>query len=384
MSGVRIAVFAIACGLAVGNLYYAQPLLEAIGATFHVGETPAALVVTITQIGYAFGLLALVPLGDLVENRRLIVTILSATVVALACAALAPNFASFLVASLAIGITSVVAQVLVPLAANLAPAESRGRVVGQVMSGLIAGILLARAFAGGIAEVAGWRAVYGVSAVLCAATIVVLARVVPLRRPAYAEGYGALMRSLVTLFRREPVLRRRIVYQAAMFAVFSAFWTTVTFRLAAAPFHLGTGWIGAFALVGAAGAAIAPVAGRLGDAGHGRVVSGLAFAVAAVAFALALVPGNIVTLALAAVAFDVAVQASLVTGQQAIYALDPAARGRLNTLYIGLFFLGGAAGSAGSSAAYARAGWPGVVTIGIVLPLLALAYWSTEPHERGS
>ena len=380
--GGLIAIFAVACGLAVGNIYYAQPLLEAIGAGFSVGHAQAAFVVTVTQIGYAFGLLALVPLGDLVENRRLILTILVGTVVSLVCAGVAPNFACFLAASLAIGVSSVVAQVLVPLAANLAPAAERGRVVGQVMSGLILGILFARALAGFISGVAGWRAVYLVSAVMLTLTLVVLARALPVRRPAYPDGYLALMRSLVTIFRREPVLRRRVVYQSAMFGLFSAFWTTITFHLSAAPFHLSTTWIGAFALVGAAGALVAPLAGRLGDGGYGRWVSGAAFCIAAFGFALALVPDRLWTLALAAVAIDVAVQASLVSGQQAIYALDPAARGRLNTLYIGLFFFGGAAGSWLGSVAYERAGWSGVVALGVALPLAALLYWCTERPAR--
>ena len=382
MRGGTIAIFAIACGLAVGNIYYAQPLLETIGATFGVGDTTAGFVVTVTQIGYACGLLALVPLGDLIENRRLILTIMACTTAALVAAAAAPAFAFFLAASLAIGVTSVVAQVLVPLAANLAPPEARGRVVGQVMSGLILGILLARAVAGFVSGVAGWRSVYVLSAVLLALTIAVLARVLPRRVPDYPHGYGALMRSLVTIFRREPVLRRRVIYQSAMFAIFSAFWTTITFRLASPPFGLGETWIGAFALVGAAGALIAPVAGRLGDAGYGRPLSGATFLVAAGGFALTLVPGRIWTLACGAVAIDLAVQASLVTGQQAIYALDAAARSRLNTLYVGLFFFGGAAGSAASTLLYARAGWPGVVALGTGLPLAAFAYWLFEKPAR--
>jgi predicted MFS family arabinose efflux permease len=324
-----------------------------------------------------------VPLGDLVENRRLILTILAGTVLALVAATAAPNYASFLVASLGIGVTSVVAQVLVPLAANLAPPEARGRVVGQVMSGLIAGILLARAFAGFVSGIAGWRAIYGLSAVLMLATIGVLARVVSVREPAYAGTYASLMRSLVTIYRAQPVLRRRIAYQAAMFGAFSAFWTTVTFRLVAAPFHFTEPEIGAFALVGASGALVAPVAGRLDDAGHGRAITGAAFCIAAAAFALAWIPGNIWTLALAGIGIDVAVQTTLVAGQGAIYALDPAARNRLNTLYVGLFFFGGAAGSALSSIAYARAGWPGVVALGVALPVAALLFWFSEVPREG-
>ncbi len=325
-------------------------------------------------------MLAIVPLGDLVENRRLVLSILCGTVLALVAAACAPNFPTFVAASLAIGITSVVAQVLVPLAANLAPEASRGRVVGQVMSGLITGILLSRAFAGVIAGAAGWRSVYALSAVLMAATIVVLGRIVPRRSPTFAGDYRALLSSLVTIFRREPVLRRRAAYQALMFASFSAFWTSVTFHLTASPYRFTQTEIGFFALAGALGALVAPVAGRLGDAGHGRRASLLAFVLAAAGFALTVVPG-IAPLVLGAIALDVGVQMSLVLGQQAIYALAPSERGRLNTLYVALFFLGGAAGSAAASGLFAYGRWPLVVSFGSALPLVACALWSIESRR---
>ena len=322
------------------------------------------------------------PLGDLLENRRLVLTILAGTVASLVVAAFAPTFAAFLLASLAIGATSVVAQVLVPFAAHLAPEASRGRVVGQVMSGLLGGILLARALAGVIAGFAGWRNVYVVSAILLALTIVVLAIVMPRRTPSFAGGYRTLMTSLVAIFRAEPVLRRRAAYQACMFAAFSAFWTCVTFVLSAEPYRLSETQIGLFALAGALGALVAPVAGRLGDAGMGRAASGGAFAIGAAGFAATLLPFGLWSLAGGAIFIDVAVQASLVLGQQAIYALDPEQRGRLNTVYVALFFLGGAAGSALGSAMYERARWPGVVALGVALPLGALAIWFSEPRQR--
>jgi predicted MFS family arabinose efflux permease len=378
LSRGMIGVFAVACGLAAGNLYYAQPLLATLGRAFGVDEAAAGLVVTITQLGYAAGLLLIAPLGDLLENRRLIVTVLCGTVLALVGAACAQSFGAFVAASLAIGVTSVVAQILLPFAAHLAPPERRGTVVGQVMSGLLLGVLLARAVAGVISGAAGWRAVYLVSAGLITLTIFVLLRVLPRRQPTFAMNYGALVRSLGRIFRSQPVLRRRVAYQSALFATFSAFWTCITFLLAGPAYHLSETAIGLFALAGAVGAFFAPVAGRLGDRGHERAVTGAAFLVAAGGFALTLLQHQMWALVSGAILIDLAVQTSLVLGQRAIYALDPASRSRLNTLYIATFFCGGAVGSAVSAAAYARAGWAGVVMLGVALPLVAFVYWLSE------
>ncbi|MDB5039815.1 MAG: YdeR [Candidatus Eremiobacteraeota bacterium] len=378
ISGGLIALFAVACGLAVANLYYAQPLLEVIRRTFGVDEAASGLIVTVSQLGYAAGLLLLAPLGDLFENRRLIVTILCGTVVALVAAAFTQSFGEFLAAMLAIGVTSVVAQVLVPLAATLAPSQARGRIVGQVQSGILLGILLARAVSGILSDALGWRAVYVISAVLLAIMTIVLYRVLPTRRPAFAEGYGRLVASLVRIYREEPMLRRRALYQAAMFGTFSAFWTSITFVLAGPPFHFSETWIGLFALVGAAGALNAPIAGRLGDAGHEHVLTGVAFVLAAGGTLLTLLHTQLWALVVGAVLIDLGVQTTMVLGQQIVFALKPSERGRLNTLYIATLFAGGAVGSAVSGFAYAHAGWPGVAILGAALPIAALLYWLTE------
>jgi len=378
MSGATIAVFAVACGLAVGNLYYAQPLLDTIGRAFGVTEAGASLIVTVTQLGYAAGLLFIAPLGDLLENRRLIATVLGGTVIALLAAAAAPTFGAFIVASLGIGVTSVAAQILVPFAAHLAPAQRRGRIVGQVMSGLLMGILLARAAAGVISGALGWRAVYLISAGLLVLTIAVLLGTLPRRQPAFAHGYGELVASLGRIFREQPILRRRAAYQSAMFGTFSVFWTSVTFLLAGPAFHFSQTQIGVFALAGAAGALFAPIAGRLGDGGHERIVTGGAFLAAAAAFALTLLQRQMWALVCGAIVLDLAVQTTLVLGQRAIYSLDPAARSRLNTLYIATFFCGGAAGSAAAGFVYAHAGWAGSVAIGAALPLAAFVLWLSD------
>jgi predicted MFS family arabinose efflux permease len=246
------------------------------------------------------------------------------------------------------------------------------------MSGLLLGILLARAFAGVISGALGWRAVFVISALLLTSTIVVLVRVLPRRQPALAMSYRTLLASLARIYRTQPVLRRRAAYQSAMFGSFSVFWTSITFLLAGPPFHLSQTAIGVFALAGAVGALFAPIAGRLGDGGYEHLASGAAFLIAAAGFMLTLFDHALWALVVGAVLIDLAVQTTLVLGQRAIYALDPAARSRLNTLYIATFFCGGALGSALAGMIFARAGWPGVVAFGAGLPLVAFAWWLTD------
>ncbi len=382
MSRALILLFATGAGLSVGNLYYAQPLLEAIASSFGVTEAEAGLVVTVTQLGYAVGLVLLVPLGDLFENRRLLTLILGGTVLSLVGASAAPGMGWFVLASLAIGVSSVVAQVLVPFAASLAPAERRGEVVGQVMSGLLLGILLARSVAGLVAYSLGWRAVYLLSAGLMALLALTLRLCLPTRQPGFQGTYGGLLRSLKTIFLTQPVLRRRAAYQAAMFGSFSAFWTCLTFLLSDAPFRFSQAQIGLVALVGTLGALVAPLAGKLGDRGDSRPITGVALALGALSFALTLWQNSLVALVVGACLLDLGVQTTLVLGQQAIYSLDESQRSRLNTLYISIFFLGGALGSALASQAYAQGGWPWVVAIGGGAPLLAFLYWITEARPR--
>lgn len=383
LSGPLVVIFATACGLAVANLYYAQPLLATLASSFHVHQSTASIIVTVTQVGYAIGLILLVPLGDLFESRHLILLVMSGTVIALAAAALMTTLWEFLAAAVVIGITSVVAQILVPFAAHLAPPDERGHVVGQVMSGLLTGIVLARAVAGIVSGLAGWRVVYAMSAVLLAIMLLVLRRVLPIRRPTVeVGGYGPLIRSLGRIYVREPVLRRRAVYQAAMFGTFSTFWTGITFLLSGPPYRFSEISIGLFAFAGVLGVLIAPAAGRLGDKGHERWLTGGAFCVASASFALTLLQRHLLALIFGAIFIDLAVQTTLVLGQRAIYALNPNERSRLNTLYIATFFIGGAIGSAGAGVAYADAGWHGIVVLGAAFPLAALAFWLTERRAK--
>ena len=382
LSGGLIFLFALGCGMAVANLYYVQPLLRVLGGEFGIGEARAGTLVTVTQLGYALGLLSIVPLLDLVENRRLILTLFGLAMVALAACAMARSLPQFMAASFGIGVTSVVAQTLVPFAASLAPPEIRGRVVGQVMSGLLNGILLARAFAGFVSGVFSWRAVYGLSAGFVFILLVVLYRKLPVRQPSAQESYVPLVKSLARIYASEPILRRRGIYTACMFGSFTAFWTSVTFLLSAPPFRFSQTQIGLFALAGAAGAAFAPVAGWLADRGWARAATGAAFVLALAAIALTVFQDRLWTLVAGAIFLDLAVNTMVVLGQQAIYQLNPAQRGRINTLYIATFFSGGVFASALSGWAYATGGWIAVTLLCAVFPLAALLFWLGERPWR--
>ncbi|MGW2070347.1 MFS transporter [Streptomyces sp. NPDC001953] len=385
MPGWLIALFAVACGMTVANLYYAQPLLSSLRDVFHVSSATAGLLITLTQVGYVIGMLFLVPLGDRLEKRTLITTLLVVTTLALVAAGLATGFPMLLAASLISGATSVVAQILVPFAAGLAPDHARGRIVGRVMSGLLTGILLSRTVSSLVSDIAGWRVVYLGSAVLTALLALTLRAALPRHAPTTTVPYAQVLRSTFALMRTHPALVRRGLYQAAMFAAFSAFWTTVSYLLTGPHFHYSQVGVGLFALVGAAGAAVAPLAGRWADRGLTRTMTGIAFGAAALAFAVAGLAGHsIVLIALAAVVLDMAVQTTMILGQHTIYRLDPHARARLNAAFIATFFVGGALGSQIGSIACRDGGWGAVGVLGTALPALALLYWTTEYRSGGS
>ncbi|MDO3409817.1 MFS transporter [Saccharibacillus sp. CPCC 101409] len=374
---------AAACGIIVANLYYAQPLVEPIRQTIGLSAGSAGLIVTLTQIGYAAGLLLLVPLGDILENRRLVASLLLFTVLALTLSSVAGSAPLFLLAAMLIGLGSVAAQILVPYASHLASDENRGRVVGNVMSGLTLGIMLARPVSSLLAGWLGWRSVFAVSAALILTLALVLLRVLPARRPQAGIAYPALLRSMGRLLLTAPVLRRRALYHACMFGAFSLFWTTAPLLLGGPVFHFTQTGIALFALVGVAGAVAAPIAGRVADRGLVRPATGIALAMAAVA---ALLPmfvqtRSVLTVGLllaAAVLLDFGVSANLILSQREIFAIGAEYRSRLNGLFMAIFFLGGAAGSAVGAWAFAAGGWKLAMMIAAALPLLALGYYGTE------
>ncbi|MBP2115620.1 MFS transporter [Paenibacillus silagei] len=379
-------LLAVSCGLIVANLYYTQTLVGPIGHAIHLSAGATGLIVTLTQIGYVAGLLFIVPLSDIIENRRLTVMSLVLVVAALVLSVLAPNAPLFLAASLLIGLGSVAAQVLVPYASYLATEEDRGRVVGNVMSGLLLGIMFARPVASFMAGLWGWQSIFIVSAVVTALLTLLLARVLPARKPAPGLRYGQLLRSLGTLLMHTPVLRRRALYQASLFGAFSLFWTTVPLHLSS-EYHLSQQGIALFALAGVGGAVAAPIAGRLADKGWTRLLTGLGISLAVLSFILAYLlrdTSNLTLglLVLTAILLDMSVSGNLVLGQRAIYSLGNETRGRLNGLFMAIFFIGGAVGSSLGGWAYAYGGWSLTTLIGLALPVLALIYFLTEKKEH--
>jgi len=374
-----VLLMAVTCGAAVANLYYAQPLLNTIAHDFSVSDGTAGLLVTASQVGYAAGLILLVPLGDLLERRRLITFVLLITALALLATALAPDFGLLAAALLVVGVTSVVAQIVVPLASTLAPEHERGRVVGKVMSGLLIGILIARTASGVIAELGGWRLVFGISAALMVALSAVLHRSLPQVRRSTDLSYPALLRSVAQLVREQPVLRVRMAYGALGMGQFSVLWTTIAFLLGAHPYDYGEATIGLFGLVGLAGALAAQFAGRMADRGHHHLSTGLFFATMLLSWgAIAAGKTSLAALIVGIAVFDLGVQGAQITNQTVIYALVPHARSRLTTAYMTTVFASAAAFSAIASAVYDAAGWDAVSALGGGLAAAGVVLWALE------
>ncbi|MFM9279490.1 MFS transporter [Paenibacillus jiagnxiensis] len=377
---------AISCGIIAANLYYAQPLVGEISSSIGLSSGAAGLIVTLTQIGYGIGLLFIVPLGDILENRRLVVGALLLTTLSLLTLAVAPSASLFLLAAAMIGIGSVAAQILVPYAAHLAPDETRGRVVGNVMSGLLLGIMLARPLSSMVADLLGWRSVFVLSAVLILVLALVLAKALPARKPETNESYSGLIGSMWHLLKTTPILRRRAIYHAAVFGTFSLFWTTVSLLLTGPAFHFTQTEVALFALAGVAGAIAAPIAGRLADRGWIRPATGLALAAVIISLVLPFMvhTRSVLTVSIlvfSAILLDMGVSANLVLSQRAIFALGAEARSRLNGLFMAIFFVGGAVGSAAGGWAYNLGGWKAASVIGIALPVMALIYYFTERKQ---
>ena len=383
ISRSMVALLAGACGVIVASLYYAQTLTGPISAATGLAPEAAGLIVTLTQAGYALGLLFVVPLGDLLENRKLVFGALLFAAAALAAAAASHTAGQFLAASLAVGLGSVAAQVLVPFAAHLSHEATRGQTVGKVVSGLLLGIMLARPAASLAADYFSWRAVFGGAAVLVAMLAIVLRAKLPARVPSAALSYGGLLRSLWHLFATTPVLRRRAAYHAGLFGAFSMFWTVVPLILEGERFHLSQSGIALFALVGMAGAIASPIAGRLADKGLTLPATAAALLLGIAGFALPLwSPASrglaLGLLVLASIVLDMGVAANLVLGQRALFALGAEVRSRLNGIYFALFFAGGALGSASGAWMLANHGWRAALWTGMAFPAAALLYWMSE------
>lgn len=371
-----VILMAIATGLIVASNYYAQPLLETIASQFNLTTNMAGFIVTAAQLGYAAGLLFLVPLGDLFERKRLILVMTSLSALGLLITALSNHVWQILLGTALTGLFSVVAQVLIPMAASLAKPNQRGKSVGIIMSGLLLGILLARTVSGAVAMVGGWRAIYWVAFGLLLLLLIVLARKLPRYHQKADLNYFQLLFSIGHLFCTTPVLAVRALLGALSFANFALLWTAMAFLLASPPFNYSEGTIGLFGLVGAAGALMASQAGHLVDKGKGKRVTTLGLVLLLVSWIpIGFAKDSLIAFIIGVLILDIAVQAIHVTNQSTIYRILPEARNRLTAGYMTSYFIGGAFGSLLSGYAYEKASWEGVAISGGILCVISLIVW---------
>ena len=378
LSNALVAVMAVATGAVVANLYYAQPLLHRIGATFGTGSAVTSTVVTATQVGYALGLLLVVPLGDLHPRRRLVALLLGVAAIGLLVCAVAPTLWLFEAASVLAGAASVAGQVMIPFAADLADPLRRGRVVARIMTGLLLGILLARTFAGLVAQAAGWRAIFFVSAGLMVVLALALYAILPAEGVRPHVSYPQLVSSALRLLRDQPVLRRRAWLGACVFAAFSVLWTSLAFLLAGPPYGYSNAVIGLFGLAGAGGVLAANLAGSLADAHRTALSTAVSAVLVTGSFAvLAAGKTSVAAVLIGIVVLDIGVQGMQITNQSVIYALAPEARSRINSAYMVCYFIGGSVGSVTAGAVLSSHGWEGVCVLGAGFGALSLlmAVW---------
>ncbi|HET8845617.1 MAG TPA: MFS transporter [Ktedonobacteraceae bacterium] len=378
LSRLMVIALAVTCGVAVANIYYAQPLLATMANDFRVPEASIGIVITVTQICYGMGLLLLVPLGDLLNRRRLIAGQLLLSALALLVVVIAPTIPVWLIGIGVVGLLATVIQAVVAYAAVLAAPSERGGTVGLVTSGVVIGILLARTVAGVLADLAGWRSVYAVSALLALLMAAIVFRVLPSYEQAKTPlSYPQLLRSLFVLFVHEPLLRIRAVLALLIFAAFSILWTSLSLPLSAPPFSFSHTLIGSFGLVGVAGVLAARHAGSLADRGLEQWTTGVALVLLLASWLpISLIKHSLLALTVGIVLLDLAVQAVHVTNQSMIYRVRPDALSRLAASYMIFYSIGSAAGSIASTMVYVHAGWIGVSLLGATVSVVALLFWA--------
>lgn len=373
-----LLTMAVASGVAVANIYYNQPMLADMARSMHVRSHEIGYVATATQIGYAAGMPLFIPLGEFVPRRKLIASLFLAVTAALALCALATNLLWLVAASFLVGCTTVIAQILIPFAAELSAPEEQGRTIGTILSGVLLGILLARTLSGSVSAHLGWRAMYWIAAAMALLFGGLLLKALPATHTPTQLTYGRVMHSLWLLVAEVPRLRQVCFVAAMFFAAFSAFWTTLIFLLETPPYHFGSQAAGSFGLVGAVGAAVAPLAGTLSDRRSPRFVVRIAIVIVLVSFAAFWIwSSHVWGLVLGVILLDAGVQAAQVANQSRVFSLRPDARNRVNTVYMIAYFGGGSLGSFAGSWAWTAAGWSGVCSVGIacmVLAALALAF----------
>ncbi len=385
LPGWLVIMIAAVGGLAVANLYYVQPLLHAISVEFKTTTAVAGLLVTMNQIGFAGGLLLLVPVGDLVERRRMILVFLLLSSAALAAFAISPNLNLLEIFAVTIGVTSITAQILVSFVATVSTEQSRGAMVGRTMSGLLLGIVLARTASGALAQVAGWRSIYWTASAAMLAMSLLLGYVLPRLRPQITIGYHRLLHSVMVLFLEEPILRWRSLYGAVSFAAFNVLWTNLAFLLSGSPYHYNTVEIGLFGLAGAAGSLCASIAGKLTDRGYARIASIIFFSTTTLSFGLlALGKTSLLLLLAGIILLDLGVWGAQVSNQSLIYRLRPNAQSRITTVYMTSYFIGGAVGSSSSALLYAKEGWDATCALGAAFGFVAIVFWLSEHRRLGN
>lgn len=383
LSPALIVLMSVATGLAVASNYYAQPLLDTIAHHFSLSASSAGFIVTAAQLGYAAGLLFLVPLGDMFERRTLIVSMTLLATGGMLITASSQSLSMMILGTALTGLFSVVAQILVPLAATLATPATRGKVVGTIMSGLLLGILLARTVAGLLANLGGWRTVFWVASALMALMAVALWRGLPKLKSDTHLNYPQLLGSVFSLFIHDKLLRTRALLGCLTFANFSILWTSMAFLLAAPPFSYSEGMIGLFGLAGAAGALGARPAGGFADKGKSHLTTTFGLLLLLLSWlAIWLGHTSVLALIIGILVLDLTVQGVHITNQTVIYRLHPDARNRLTAGYMTSYFIGGAAGSLISASAWQHAGWAGVCLAGVTVALLNLLVWWRGFHRQ--
>jgi predicted MFS family arabinose efflux permease len=380
-----VRMLAVACGLTAANLYYCQPLLPRIAHAFNASPASAGALVTTTQLGYALGLVLLVPLGDIARRRRLVCLLLVGEAAALLLSAAAPTLWVLLPAGTVVGLGASAVQILLPYAATIAAERERGRVMASLLSGVLLGVLLSRSVAGLLGDALGWRAVFLCAAVATSALAVLLGRVLVESAPEVTIGYRAQLKATFALAAAEPLLRRRSLIGACVFGGFGVFWATIAFLLTNAPYRFDQSEIGAFALLGAVGAIASKLVGRAADAGAQRWLTGALLVLGAASFGAIWLGGrSLVWLVIGVLVMDAAVHGTHLLNMSVVYGLVDAARSRIASVYMTSYFLGGAAGSAAGTTAYRLGGWPAVAAAGAVFMGAGLCAWAGGVlRERG-
>jgi predicted MFS family arabinose efflux permease len=384
LSKKNVLFMAFATGLIVANLYYCQPLIVLIADEFSIPHADAGTITYLTQAGYAIGLFFMVPLGDKLERKSQILYTTLATVIALIIAATAQSYFVLEIASLLIGITSIVPQLILPLAASLSSTKNRGKVVGTIMSGLLVGILLSRTLSGFIGAALGWRAMFWIASGLCLILFFIIKKQFPYNKPVFQGTYGQLIGSLFTLIKEQPLLREATLLNVFSFAQFGAFWTTMVLLLSGEPFNFNSATIGLFGIVGASGALAAPLVGKLGDKGSSRVAVGYGCALVALSFIVFYFSGaSVVGLVIGIVLIDIGLQGVHISNQTRVYSIVPEARNRMNTVFMSFSFLGTAAGSAFGLYLWQFGGWHAVSLGCLLLSGLAFSVYAFTYKQKG-